>query len=120
MREGSSSKGQQRGLCFSCGQSCHLRSECCFRNAECYKCGKVGHLQKACHSSDRGKFNRSNSFHKKAPKKTVHCLEEVADKGRWKPVIVANRPENGGTVPNFTPLSRYCPEIYKAKPQKFN
>ena len=23
--------------------------------------------------------------------------------------IVANRPENGGTVPNFTPLSRYCP-----------
>ena len=34
--------------------------------------------------------------------------------------IVANRPENGGTVPNFTPLSRYCPEIYKAKPQKFN
>ena len=64
-----------------CGQSGHLRSECRFRNAECYKCGKVGHLQKACHSKPRGKFNHSNSFHKKAPKKTVHCLEEVADTG---------------------------------------
>ena len=30
--------------------------------------------------------------------------------------IVANCPENGGTVPNITSLSRYCPEIYKAKP----
>ena len=31
--------------------------------------------------------------------------------------IVANHPENGGTDPNLTPLSRYCPEIYQAEPQ---
>ena len=85
-REGSSSKGQQRDLCLPV-VNLAIYVVSAVSVMQCYKCGKVGHLQKACHSSDRGKFNRSNSFHKKAPKKTVHCLEEVADKGRWKPVV---------------------------------
>ena len=48
------------------------------------------------------------------------ALRKLNNKQRQVVVfIVTNRPENGGTVPNLTTLSRYCPEIYKAKP-KFN
>ncbi len=75
-REEIKSKGQQQGVCHSCGISGHLRSECRFRNAKCYKCGRVGHIQKACQGRSGAMSTRSNFTYKR---KSMHCLEEIDD-----------------------------------------
>ena len=47
-------------MCFSCGLTGHLRTNCRFRNAKCNTCHKAGHIAKACRSQQFKSNNNNN------------------------------------------------------------
>ena len=48
---GPSGPGEERRVCYRCGNSSHTGQDCRFREAVCHKCKKRSHLASVCRSS---------------------------------------------------------------------